>query len=66
MWAVGRKIKGKWNYVARKGRTGILKRAVLFENDGDGFDLALQFRELPGDHLMRVCEDDGKLRLGVG
>ena len=66
MWAVGRKIRGRWNFVARKGRTGILEKALLFEIDGDGFDMALQFRELPGDHLIRVREDDGKLRLGVG
>ena len=69
MWVVGRKIGGKWSFVSRfkcrAGRTGRLDKALLFGSDGDGFDLALALRNLPGDHLMRVCEDDGKLRLGV-
>ena len=70
MWVVGRKIGGKWSFVSRfkssrAGRTGRLDKALLFESDGDGLDMALALRNLPGDHLMRVCEDDGKLRLGV-
>lgn len=65
MWAVGRKINGKWSFVARKGRTGILSKALLFAPNGDGFDMALDRRDLPGDHLVRVMLD-GPIRLGVG
>lgn len=50
------------NYISMKGgRTKLMNSAKLWESDQDGYDLAIQSRELPGDHLIRIYHDSDQI-----